>query len=373
MAHPIGRWFESLRRDLRFAAGARTPPFTPRLRRPDTGTLPTRRLVVREVVRETPDAVTLWLEDPKGAPIAFEAGQFFTLLVDVGGDVLRRAYSASSSPRDGTKVGLTVKRVAGGRASTHLVELARAGDAFEVLGPSGSFTLAAAGDAASQLVLVAGGSGITPLFSILREVLETDPARKVALVHANRTAHDVIFARALDELAARYPARFFLRSVFGKTLEPGAFTAALDALPFAEGAEYYVCGPEPMMHLVRDALRARGVAADRLHEERFISPQAKVTRAAIARGPVRVTVRVAGKEHGVEVLPGRTLLEAGLAAKVPMPFSCALGGCGACRVKVHSGTVEMDEPTCLTDAERAEGYALACVGRPSDGAVVEST
>ena len=372
MAHPVGRWFESLRRDLRFAAGARTPPFTLWLRRSDAGTLPTRRLVVREVVRETPDAVTLWLEDPAGAPLVFEAGQFFTLLVNVGGDVLRRAYSASSSPRDRTKVGLTVKRIAGGRASTHLVEVARAGDTFEVLGPSGNFTLAAAADATAPLVLVAGGSGITPLVSILREVLETMKARRVALVHANRSAHDVIFAAALEQLAAAHPDRLVLSSLFGTTLEPGALARALDAIPFAAEADYYVCGPEPMMHVVRAALTTRGVAPTRLHEERFISPQAKVTRAVSARGPVRVTVRVAGKDHAVDVAPGRTLLEAGLAANVPMPFSCALGGCGACRVKVHSGTVEMDEPTCLTDAERAEGYALACVGRPSDGAVVEA-
>jgi ring-1,2-phenylacetyl-CoA epoxidase subunit PaaE len=372
MAHPIGRWFAQLRRDLRFAAGARVPPFTARaVRARDTALLPTRRLVVREVVRETPDAVTLWLEDPSAAPIPFAAGQFFTLMVPVGGETLRRAYSASSSPRAPLRVGLTIKRVAGGRASTHLVETARAGDEIEALGPSGSFTLAPG--AAAPLVLVAGGSGITPLVSILREVLETEPARKVALVYANRRPEDVIFARTLSGFAAAHPARFSLHSLFGATLDAASFAAALGAVPFASDAEHYVCGPEAMMHVVREVLAARGTRPEKIHEERFVSPQARAARPTRARGAAHVTVRLGGKDHDVEVPPGRTLLEAGLAANVPMAFSCALGGCGACRVKVKAGTVEMDEPTCLTDDERAQGYVLACVGTPSDGAIVEAT
>ncbi len=372
MPHPIGRWLSELQRDLRFAAGKRTAPFSVRGPRALTAaSLPTRRLVVREVVRETPGAVTLWLADPTGAPIAFVAGQFFTLLVTVGGETVRRAYSASSSPRDPSKVGLTVKRVAGGRASTHLVEVARAGDVFDVLGPSGSFVLA--NGATAPLVLVAGGSGITPLFGILREVLETDGSREVALLHANRSPHDVIFARALDELAAAYPSRLCLHSLYGAALDAGAFGAALDAVPFAARAEIYVCGPDAMMRVVRDTLAARGVDRARIHEERFVSPQARATRPSLARATARITVRMAGKDHTVDVAPGRTLLEAGLAAGVAMPFSCGLGGCGACRVKVHAGTVTMDEPTCLTDDERAQGYALACIGSPCDGAIVEAS
>ena len=276
----------------------------------------------------------------------------------------------SSSPRAPSRVGLTVKRVAGGRASTHLVETARAGDVLEALGPSGSFTLAAG--VAAPLVLVAGGSGITPLLSILREVLETEPGRQVALVYANRTPHDVIFARALAALAGEHPTRFVLSSLFGATLDPAAFAAALASVPFAKGAEHYVCGPEPMMRVVRDVLAAQGTRVDRIHEERFVSPQARALHPARAAGAARVKVRLAGVEHDVTVPAGRTLLEAGLAANVPMAFSCALGGCGACKVKVRAGKVEMDEPTCLTDDERAQGYVLACVGTPSDGAIVEA-
>jgi ring-1,2-phenylacetyl-CoA epoxidase subunit PaaE len=374
MAHPIGRWLSQLRRDLRFATVERAAPFAPRAPHGrDAAAFPTRRLVVREVVRETSDAVTLWLEDRSKTPraeLAFEAGQFFTLMVPVGGEILRRAYSASSSPRDPSKVGLTVKRVAGGRASTHLVETARAGDAFEVLGPSGSFTRVAG--VTAPLVLVGGGSGITPLLSILREVLETEPGRPIALVYANRTPHDVIFARALEALAEAHP-RLVVRSLFGATLDAASFAAELSAIAFAGDAELYVCGPEAMMRVVRDVLAARGTRPERIHEERFVSPQARASRPARSGRAVRVTVRLAGKDHDVLVPPGRTLLEAGLAADVPMPFSCALGGCGACRVKVRAGKIDMDEPTCLTDDERAKGYALACVGTPSDGAIVEAT
>ena len=368
---PIGRWLSRIRRDVRFAAGARVPPFAPRAAtRAGTAVLPTRRLVVREIVRETADAATLWLADPSGAPIPFVAGQFFTLHVRVGGETVRRAYSAMSSPRDPSRVGVTVKRIAGGRASTYLVENARAGDAFDVLGPSGSFTLAPDPAARRAIVLVGGGSGITPLMAILGEVLAVERESRVALVYGNRREEDVIFARALAELARENPERFALRHVYGAALDAARFARELDAID-APDAEHFVCGPEPMMRVARDVLAARGVPAEKIHEERFLSPELRAAHRAPARAGARVTVRLAGREHTVDVAPGRTLLEAGLAADVPMPFSCALGGCGACRVRVTKGTVEMDEPTCLTSEERAKGFALACVGTPSDGAVVE--
>jgi ferredoxin-NADP reductase len=263
-----------------------------------------------------------------------------------------------------------VKRIAGGRASTHLVESARAGDCFDVLGPSGSFTLDAAPD--SPLVLIAGGSGITPIASILGEALRA--GREVALLYANRSAEDVIFARELTRAAGEHVG-FAVTHLFGPTLDVAALASALDGIAFASEADYFVCGPEAMMRRVREALFARAIAAERIHEERFLSPQARAQGAAERRSdagpPVRVTVRAAGSAYDVRVPRGSSLLEAGLAARAPMPFSCGLGGCGACRVKVCSGSVEMDAASCLTDDERAQGYALACIGVPSDGAIVE--
>jgi ferredoxin len=123
-----------------------------------------------------------------------------------------------------------------------------------------------------------------------------------------------------------------------------------------------------MMNVARDVLASRGVPRERVHQERFLSPQLRTGSRAPNHSLTcasSVTVRVGGTARTIPVAAGRTLLEAGLAAGLPMPYSCGLGGCGACRVKVVQGRVDMDEPTCLSDRERADGYALACVGCPS--------
>ena len=176
----------SLRRDLAAVAAtfsARPPAPVARTSAPVSSLTP-RRLRIARIVRETADAVSLVLEDPSGASISFAPGQFFTLHVSVGGEVHKRAYSASSNALDGARVAVTVKRVASGRVSRHLVGHAHEGDAIDVLGPSGSFTPAPA-QGARLLVLVGGGSGITPLSSIARTLLASEPETRIALVYGN--------------------------------------------------------------------------------------------------------------------------------------------------------------------------------------------
>ncbi len=367
--------------------GASPSPFvsrraTARVERDVAASLAPRRLRVAQVVRETADAVTLVLEDPLGAPIAFLPGQFFTLLASVDGEALRRAYSASSSALDSTRVTLTAKRVASGKVSTWLASEAREGMTIDVLGPSGAFTVAPDPEARRHLVLIGGGSGITPLMSIARTILATEPRSFVSLVYGNRGEDDVIFRDALDALAVEHAGRFTLRHVLSEP--PPGWTAGVGLLGSDVAArelalvdlraelptDFYVCGPEPMMRAVREVLVARGVEPGRIHEERFASPhlRSSTTREHAAQ---TVTLRIDGADRRFVVASGQTILEAGLAAGAPMPFSCAMGGCGACKVKLASGDVDMDEPTCLTDEERAAGYVLACCSRPTGPAVLE--
>jgi ring-1,2-phenylacetyl-CoA epoxidase subunit PaaE len=333
-----------------------------------------RRVRVARVVRETADAVTLVLEDPSGAPLRFAAGQFFTLHVPVDGEVVKRAYSASSSALQPGSASVTVKRVGDGRVSRRLVDHAREGDALELLGPSGSFTPPAA-TAPRRLVLVGGGSGITPLASIARTLLASEPGTRLALVYGNRALDDVIFREALDALAVEHAPRFVVRHVLERPppgwtggaglLDGGALARELDALgePDAQTTEYYLCGPAPMMSGARACLEERGVAPARIHEERFVSAHAASPLAGSEPQPVKV--HVGGRVRELVVAPGRTVLEAALDAGVDMPFSCAVGGCGTCLVRLTAGRVAMDEPNCLSDQERAGGYVLACVSRPS--------
>jgi ferredoxin-NADP reductase len=268
--------------------------------------------------------------------------------------------------------------------SRHLVGHAHEGDAIDVLGPSGAFTPAPA-RGARLLVLVGGGSGITPLSSIARTLLASEPETRIALVYGNVALEDVIFKESLDALAGEHPGaphRFRVRHVLeqpppgwtGGTgrLDGAALARELDALddPDLPGAEYFLCGPAPMMAANRACLEQRGVAPSRIREERFVSAHA-VPGAPASTKAHEVTLRMRGGERRVIVGGGRTILETALDAAVDMPFSCAVGGCGTCRVRLAAGSVAMDEPNCLSADERAAGYVLACVSRPTSPCTLE--
>lgn len=383
LPRPFRRPYSALRRDLASIArdlrGEHAPPTIARApRAPEAApperapTLAPRRARIAAIVRETDDAVSLTLEPLDGVPIGFVPGQFLTLHLAIDGEIVRRAYSLSSTPGDGV-ARVTCKRIAGGRASSHVNERLREGDHVEVLGPSGSFVLPRG---ARRVVLVAGGSGITPCWSIARDLLERDPEAHVTLVYGNRSERDVIFGAAIDALASAMPERFRVIHVLSDPerahdgprglLDRATFDAL--ALELAD-AEIFVCGPAAMMDAIRGALRARGVSPERIHEERFQSPGRDRARAAGA--PQLVTVRRRGRTHAVTVAPERTVLEAATSAGVPMPFSCAIGGCAACRCRVVEGHVEMDEPNCLTQEERDAGWVLTCVGRPTRATTLE--
>ncbi|MDI3284169.1 ferredoxin--NADP reductase [Polyangium sp. 15x6] len=393
---------EALVRDVRTVlsdfTGARPAPYAIRapLARhlltvtpePSAGITP-RRLRVTRVERETKDAVSLTLTDPEGRRISFVPGQFFTVLVTLAsGEVLRRAYSISSLPdEDGAaaEVTITIKRMPGGRASNHLNERVAEGALLDVLGPSGSFTVTPDPAARRHLVLIAGGSGITPLASITRTTLAREPGSRVSLVYGNRGEADIIFRDALGSLARAHADRFTLRHVLsdppagftGRTglLDRDNVTRELDAIAASSGLEadaaaYFVCGPEPMMVAVREALLARGVDPARIHEERFSAP-ARRTTPALPTTSAPVEIRLRGRTKTVSAAPGQTLLEAGLAASLPMPFSCTMGGCGVCKVKLLSGNVTSEEPNCLHEEERSQGFVLACVSRAEAPCAVE--
>jgi ring-1,2-phenylacetyl-CoA epoxidase subunit PaaE len=357
------------------------PPSSLASEAPSRGVHP-RRCVVREVRRETTDATTFVLEDPSGAPFHFAPGQFVTVLVTIRGEVHRRAYSISSRVDELPRFAITVKRVAGGLVSNHLNDAVHEGDTLELLGPSGSFTLDALGaHEPERLWLFAGGSGITPIWSLLQQVLATKPSTHVTLVYGNRSKDAVIFREALDRVAREHAARFTYIPVL-EARDPYAFTvgrldaetcaALFDELAVPPDARCYLCGPEPMMDAARATLLARGVDRAHVYEERFTSPQRRTHETPVSRGGHKLTIRYG--RSGVRTVvtrPDQTILEAGLEAGIDMPFSCTMGGCGACKVKLVDGTIDMVEPNCLLDSEKAEGAVLACVGCTTSDAVVE--
>ncbi len=379
--------YQALRRDLdvivRGFQGQHPPPFfqhrpqaLAREQRSIATAQPstTRRMRIAAVVRETADVVTLRLEDVGGAKVAFEAGQFLSVRADVNGETLWRAYSICTAPSSG-ELAISVKRVEGGRVSSQLNATAKVGDVLEVRGPSGRFTLARS-VTPRHVVLLGGGSGITPLMSHVHNLLESEAQTRVTLLYGNRGERDIIFKATLDALARRHP-RFTVRHVLSQpadTFECGV--GMLDrattlrelaqlALEDGESTQYLICGPEPMMKAAREAVLERGVAVARILEERFTGPVVSDSTRAGSYQEQLVTIKLGAKETQVKVQPGLTLLEAALSADVQLDFSCTMGGCGACVVKLVEGTVHMDEPSCLSASERAEGKILTCIARPT--------
>ena len=334
-------------------------------------------LRVAEVIRETPSTCTFVLESPEGGAPAFSyrAGQHLTLLVDAGGTTHRRCYSFSTSPLAGGLPAITVKRMADGVVSRHLHERVRAGDTLVSLEPTGEFTLATDATASRHLVLVAGGVGITPLISIAETVLRAEPASRVTLLCGNRSEDEIVFRRRIDALAGQFAPRLtVLHALDAAGAEWPGVRGPLDgprvlqALGDTMADAYFVCGPEPMMQGVCSALEAAGVPRDRVHTERFA--YASTANVRIPDHAGEVTFASTGRK--VTARAGQTILQAGLEAGIDLPFSCTMGGCGACKVKKQSGTVVMSEPNCLSEAEREAGHILACCAYADSNVVIEN-
>ncbi|PKN57141.1 MAG: hypothetical protein CVU56_12415 [Deltaproteobacteria bacterium HGW-Deltaproteobacteria-14] len=353
-----------------------SPRAWPAPRRP----LPVRSVEVTAVERPTPDAVVAYLAPVDGAPLTHRPGEFLTLLVPVDGVEHPRAYSIWTAAGDPGGAGVAIKRVAGGLVSNHLNDTLAPGQRFAARGPSGSFVVTPDAERRRHYVLLAGGSGITPLLAILRAGLSGEPRSRFTLLYGNRGVAHVLFPDVLDRLAGEHADRVVVRHVLDEPsdalpcgrgpLGAEALGAELDGLEIADDADttWLLCGPAPMLAAAHEVLDARGVAPERRLEERFRSPAQQVV------GPTTLqplTVRDGGRLFETVVAPGQTLLEAGVAAGAPLRFSCAMGGCAACRVRLVSGQVAMDEPNCLSPVEAAAGLVLACVARPLTPVVVE--
>ncbi|MEZ4230988.1 MAG: ferredoxin--NADP reductase [Polyangiaceae bacterium] len=328
-------------------------------------------LRVARVIRETPDTCSVVFEVPPAlaSQFAYQAGQFLTFRVEHAGRDLTRCYSLSSSPDTDSEHRVTIKRVPDGRVSNWFNDAVKRGDTLRVLPPAGRFTLK---NRETPLLLFAGGSGITPVFSILKTALASTK-RRVRLVYANRDPGSVIFRAELEELAARQRERFRLSHHLDS--ERG-FLAAEDVHAALDGwldADCYVCGPAPFMDLVEQTLLAASVPREHVFVERFVSPsdpdevsarQASTKAAGDLAVPDQIRVRWDGKLHLVPYREGQTLLEAAVAAGVDPPYSCEEGYCSSCQAKLTSGQVKMAVNDCLSDDEIADGCILACQAYP---------
>jgi len=340
-----------------------------------------RSLRVSKIVQETPDARVLYLEDVSGAPITFQSGQFLTLAVQTPHGRLQRSYSICTAPHSG-EVAVGVKRVHQGRVSSHLNEAVAVGDVLEARGPSGRFVLPVS-PRARRVCVIAGGSGITPLLSHTRHLLEREPTSSVVMLYGNRSEADVMFRGEFARLGREHPERFVLRHVLSEPSgELPCARGILDALTVRdllanlkphldEDTTFLVCGPEAMMDAALDALAQLGVPRARILEERFTNAAASPAEPQ-AGATLALTIVGQGGEKSVGLAPGESLLDAALRGGVELEYSCATGACGTCMAQLIEGSVELVEPHCLSDRERKQGMILPCVSRTSSSCRIQT-
>ena len=320
---------------------------------------------VAEVIREAGDACSLVLDISAGlaAVFRYQPGQFLTVRVPApGGGSVARCYSLSSSPHAGDRPTITVKRMAGGHASNWIADHLEPGSTLDVLPPAGTFSPASLD---GDLLLLAAGSGITPVISILKSALAAGRGH-VVLIYANRDERAIIFSHELRRLSAAAGAQLlvvhWLDSVQGP---PTAAGIAALARPYA-GYEAFVCGPDPYLTVVRAALGRLGVPAKRVRAERFLSLAENPFAEAPADGGQAATLSVDldGVTRTLPWPPGTRMLDVLIAAGLAAPYSCRQGICGACACQLVAGEVEMAHNEVLEAADLADGYILACQAVP---------
>jgi ferredoxin-NADP reductase len=325
------------------------------------------QLAVADVVDETADARSFVLAIPPALADRFRyaAGQSCTFRASIGGEPVVRSYSMSSSPDTGDPFTVTVKRVAGGRMSNWMNDALAPGAAIEAMRPAGRFVLRPAD---VPIVAFAGGSGITPILSIVKTALATT-AREIALVYANRHAGSVIFREQLERLRAASGGRLSVHHHLDS--ERGLLDTAGCAAWIGErtDADFYVCGPAPYMAVVAAGLAQRGVARSQLFVESFDAPDEPPASAERSQTESLV-IRLDRRKHTVRYEPGDTILDAARRAGLSPPSACERGNCASCMARVDEGRVAMRANNALSDDEVEEGWVLTCQAVPISREVV---
>ncbi len=332
------------------------------------------KMKIREVIPIAKDAVNLVFEKPD-RDFKYKPGQFITLIDKVDGEKVRRAYSLCSNPFEDEYPAVTVKRVDDGRMSNHVNDNYENGQEVEVMEPMGMFTTEFKESQSRKVAFIGGGSGITPLYSLLRSILVKEPNSQVVLVFANRSEEYIIFKDELAKLESEHVDRFKLihileedegglAAIKGRS-SPGIVNDLVETHELAD-AEFFICGPQPMMDVAEEGLKSAGIVEEKINIESFdagvTSPKELLTEEQ-NKGS-NVTIILEGEEHMVPVPKNASILETALDAGLDMPYSCQSGLCTACRGKCLEGDITTDDAEGLSQDELDEGYRLLCIGKP---------
>ena len=339
------------------------------------------KLQVKEVIHETPLAVSIAFAVPNELKPAytFIAGQYINLKLTLDGQEIRRAYSLCSSPNSG-ELRIAIKSVKNGQFSNFANDHLKLGDIIEVGQPEGRFVFEPNPKEQKNYAAFAAGSGITPIMSILKSVLESEPNSTFVLIYGNKTPEETIFYKELHELQLKYVGRFFVHFVFSQAKIENELFGRIDKANInfvlnnkhaeTDFDKFYLCGPEPMINMAVTVLKEHNVPDKNIKFELFsVAPTENKTTSS-HDGHTKITVLVDHEETTFEMSQKQTLLEAALKQGIDAPYSCQGGICSSCLARITKGSAEMKKNSILTDAEIAEGLTLTCQAHPTSTEIV---
>ena len=331
-------------------------------------------LKVKSIKALTPTSVAITLDIPKdlAQTFTFEAGQYITIKKEIKGSELRRAYSISSSPKaEGITIG--VKKVDKGGFSDYANTTLEVGDVMEVMPPDGRFIFKPS-DSPKAIAAFAAGSGITPIMSIVKTVLDAHPSNKFVLVYGNKSQQETMFYTDLVKLQLDNSDRFFIYFTNSEIKETDSLFGRIDVSTINYALKnkhsdtdfdgYYLCGPEPMIHLVSDTLVENEVPKDKIHFELFTATEIKAELPASAEGQTELQVTVDDETFNFSMDRKMLVLDAVLKEDIDAPYSCQGGVCSSCIARVTEGKAEMEKNQILTEGEIADGFILTCQAHP---------
>lgn len=346
---------------------------------------------IARIIDQTPSAYTLIFEQPAADIFPYQAGQYLTIAVEVEGQTHRRAYSLSSSPVIDDQWAVTLKRLAGGVVSNYLRDHLSVGDTVQVAPPAGGFILNPQRAKAIHHIMIGGGSGISPLMSMLRTILIDEPQSSISLWYGNRTEEEIIFYRDLAGLQTLYSDRLFVyhsltqppagwQGGTGRLTEEVLYDRILHLFMEDEFAKkFYLCGPSGLIDAAEAALERHAVHPINIAKEYYVVDTLQLEKPPTPPTPVKpswetqpVSIRLHTHTHELTVPPEQTILDAAVAADLDPPYTCMGGTCSSCKAKLKSGQVYMDRDWGLSEAEKAAGFVLTCQAHPlSDDVVLD--
>ena len=315
--------------------------------------------LIRDIIDEAAGMKTLVLERRNGEPTPYQAGQFLTLLFSSHGHDLRRSYSFSSAPGVDAFPAITVKRVINGEVSRHLLDHLRVGDVLTALPPAGRFTLDVAGEHAGETVFIAAGSGVVPVFSLLKAVRMVRPHARLRVLTQQHDTASSPFRGAMAAMGLEWAENLTVRD--GRLTKDKLEEWVRGAGVVGGGAYVYLCAPFEFMRMAQIVLRTMGVADERIRREHFTVGPVPPAPPVFDATPKKVLVRAAVDRTFVVTWP-ESILTAALRQGVPLPYSCRAGRCSSCVARCRKGSVRMTHNEVLTEQDLRDGLVLTCVG-----------